>query len=685
MRGNKENQLRKIQDSTYYLLAIILIGFFVRLIYVLSVGKNLFFNYLSDAGLYHSWALEIIQTGSSRWASFMGPLYPNLISIIYRITGTSQTNVLIFQALLDAVTVYIVYLIGRELIKKEAGLVAAGIYALYGPAIFYTGLGMTSTLLAFFNALICFLIVRAYKKNDNYLFAAAGFVSGVEALAQANILFFLPFLFFFLLKARRLVAFAIYLAVLAIPITYASICNSVATKEFVFLSSNVGINFYIGNNETADGTYQRPKGLDLAGDFSGQKIASFLTGHGLKQSEVSRYWLKQGLRFVLKQPGSAVLLFFKKAAYYLSRHEIPQAENYYYAQRFSPLLKYNPLVFSLIGPLALLGIFLFWSNRESRLTAYLLIALALSYVIFFVIGRLRHPVAPLIIVFAAAAINRLVESVKKRESRPLLKPAVALGAAALIVWIPTVSMDRRQMVRMTESDASIGLMYQKKFVEAETVLARLIREDSSFTPAYNNLGNLYLRKGLIEKAVPYYEHAVSLDTSEGDYRANLGIAYSLVGQLDDAKRELIKARALLPYYLAINDNIAQVNEVADLLARNPAEANLVLAENVLGLGDHGLAIRFFNKSLSYDPKSLRAINDLAVAYSYQQDYDRAIKTLQAGLKLYPDNTDLLHNTASMFYQKKDFPKAVEYWNRILQIEPENQQVKDLIREVERGN
>ncbi len=680
----KENQPRRIQDSTYYLLAIILIGFFVRLIYVLSVGKDLFFNYLSDAGLYHSWALEIIQTGSSRWARFMGPLYPNLVSIIYRITGISQTNVLIFQAVLDAVTVYLVYLIGRELIKKEAGLIAAGIYALYGPAIFYSGLGMTSTLLALFNALICFLIVRAYKKNDNYLFAAAGFVSGVEALAQANILFFLPFLFFFLLKARRLLAFAVFVAALAIPVAYASIRNSLATKEFVFLSSNVGINFYIGNNETADGTYQRPKGLDLTGDFTGQKIAGFLTGRKLKQSEVSRYWLKQGLGFVLRKPGAALLLFLKKTAYYLSRHEIPQAENYYYAQRFTPLLKYNPFVFGLIGPLALLGIFLVWPNRESRLAAYLLIALALSYVAFFVIGRLRQPAAPLIVVFAGAAVYRLIESLKRREGRRLLKPAIVLGVAALIVSLPTVSMDRRQMKRMTESDASISLMYQKKFVEAETKLAGLIKMDPSFTPAYNNLGNLYLRKGLIEKALPFYEHAVNLDTSEGDYRANLGIAYSLVGRLDDAKRELIRARALLPYYLAINDNIAQVNEVADLLARNPAEANLVMAENVLGLGDFDLAIRFFNKSLSHDPKSLRAINDLAVAYSYQQDYDRAIKTLQAGLKLYPDNTDLLHNTASMFYQKKDFPKALEYWNRILQIAPENQEVRDLIREVERG-
>jgi tetratricopeptide (TPR) repeat protein len=245
-------------------------------------------------------------------------------------------------------------------------------------------------------------------------------------------------------------------------------------------------------------------------------------------------------------------------------------------------------------------------------------------------------------------------------------------------------MSAAKMVVTTRCDESISLMYQGKFDDAERILASILAKNPGYAPAENNLGNLWLRRGMVEKALPRYRRALEIDSTEGDYHANYGIALFLAGQLAEAKSELLRAKALLPYYLSLDANLAQVNEVADVMKMNPAEGHLVMAENALSINDIDLAIRLFKRSLELSPKSLRALNDLAVAYHRKGRIDDAIGTLEGALKYYPDNTDLLYNKGMMHFEKGERDKAIWYWEEVLRIDPDNEDVRQLLKRVSTG-
>ncbi|WP_126993207.1 tetratricopeptide repeat protein [Thermosipho globiformans] len=70
---------------------------------------------------------------------------------------------------------------------------------------------------------------------------------------------------------------------------------------------------------------------------------------------------------------------------------------------------------------------------------------------------------------------------------------------------------------------AIELSKQGKFDEAEKIYRELIKEN--VPEAYNNLGNIYRRRGLIAKAIEYYKQALQIKPDFAECYFNMGCAF----------------------------------------------------------------------------------------------------------------------------------------------------------------
>lgn len=93
--------------------------------------------------------------------TFRTPGYPLLLALL----GNSLVLVILVQSLLGALTVLMVFGIGRRWFGERSGLAAAALMAVDLPAIAYTGMVMTETWFVFLVVLAAWLLARGTSGN----------------------------------------------------------------------------------------------------------------------------------------------------------------------------------------------------------------------------------------------------------------------------------------------------------------------------------------------------------------------------------------------------------------------------------------------------------------------------------------------------------------------------------------
>jgi 4-amino-4-deoxy-L-arabinose transferase-like glycosyltransferase len=115
------------------------------------------------------------------------PLYPVLLSIVVRLGG-GPTSLGVLQLVLGVATVWLVYLLGKQLGTSRMGLVAAGVVAVYPLLLKYTAAVMTETLFVFLTACLLLSIARcAESPKDRRRQAFVGTMFGLTALCRPTI------------------------------------------------------------------------------------------------------------------------------------------------------------------------------------------------------------------------------------------------------------------------------------------------------------------------------------------------------------------------------------------------------------------------------------------------------------------------------------------------------------------
>jgi hypothetical protein len=366
-----------------------------------------------------------------------GPGYAYWLGAVHRLSGRSWLGPLLVQALLGSLAPLLLHALGRRLFGPPAGLVAAGLGALYGPTIFYEILLVKFALLPVVTAA---LLVAAVRLRESASLARAflaglalgGFVvlRGNGALAALAVLAWAAATLPTGRRVRVALAVVAGAAVLLGPLAVRDRAAAVRGRG----TSLWGIHFYIGNNLEADGTYTLVEGVrdDIVGHVvDARRVAEAEAGRALSPFEVSAHWLRKGLAFIGEHPGRYLALQARKLRLALRGGEEGSFGDEFADMRDASWVLRLPLVtFGAMCPLALLGLVVVLARRRAVVLPLFVGTYLLSLLPFFVSGRYRLPLVAPMLVLAAAGISWVDEAVRTDRHRALLG-ATALAGAGL--------------------------------------------------------------------------------------------------------------------------------------------------------------------------------------------------------------------------------------------------------------
>ncbi|MGA1867851.1 MAG: tetratricopeptide repeat protein [bacterium] len=573
----KNNNTEHIVPWQWILLTIILlIGFVLRFLFARK-ATMIPFNFLSDSSQYTHWAKTLLQGKEFIDVFHQSPLYPYFLALIFSCFGSLPIAPLIVQSLLGTFCCFLVYLLSLEVFENRwIGIVSAFIMAVYGPSIFYCGMLLIATLATTLNLLVLLFLMKAIKSTTKKMWALAGVFLGLSAIARGSILIFIPIALIYLMgkvltednkknshfiRDRFILPSLMLLAGTFLVISPVTLRNALKGKDYVLIAANAGITFYEGNNPWATGMYMDPPGLDLAEDFNGGKIASYIEKRTLLPSEISKFWFTRSWRFIKNNPWAYFKLLGKKCAYFWNRYEIPNAENYYFAKQYSLILSLPLLSFFLIGPLGLLGIAIYFIKGKRKVDIVLLFLLShmLGTVLFFITARYRLPVIPILVIFMSYAIFALIDTIKSKNNAHLALFALIGAIFFIFVIFPWRGINPKRDYASSYTNVGILFHLTGNLQKALRYYEMAIAHDPTFIKAYNNLGGAFYSLGREQEAMKQWQRGLSHDPNSALIHMNLGNVYYTKGELHKAKKEYARAVKGMPYSIKmqkIKDELA---------------------------------------------------------------------------------------------------------------------------------
>lgn len=599
----------------------------VRVVYLIPLWGTPFPHHLiMDAARYNQWALEI---ADGDWLGdavfYQEPLYPYLLAVIHTLFGRGLAGVYVVQAMVGVVNCVLLQVLAARVVENRwAGLVAGCLLAFYGPMVFYEAQVLKVVWAVLLLVLLVHVLISAWERRRVGLWFAGGLLLALLGLTRGNALLYIPFvLVWVLLVGRRwagvrlAAAVAALLVGLVLPLGLVCLRNYVVGGEVVLTSGHAGFNFYIGNNAEADGTYRPVNGVredSLYEAADARSLASSRAGRELKPSEASGYWFGEAWKFIRDRPVGWLWLEMLKLARFLNAEEITDTWSPSFAARHVPTLHLAFVRYWMLVPAALVGlVVLFPRGERVHLLSWLVLATALSVVIFYVFGRYRMPVVPLFAVLAAGASVEFVRWVRAGE---YFKPVVAiLGAAAVgglaIIHIPASTTAAQY--RASEH-FNLGLVWEGagETEKAKVEHNRALTVWPDYANAMSALANIYLKEKKVGSARGLLHDAIRADESNAEAH------YLLAGVYYRERKRL--------------------NAVVELEAAIRAR-----------------------------PGFFEAYRDLGAILSQSGKYRKATRVLEAAARLQPGAESVWQNLGGCYYKLRDYGKARTCWRRALQL------------------
>jgi 4-amino-4-deoxy-L-arabinose transferase-like glycosyltransferase len=253
---------RPRRDRTrWILLAIVAVALVVRVAYVLAAKPN---DLLLGDQLYYSTQAQVLADGRGFEEPFRSGSpaadHPPLTALVLAPVSSGDDPIMrqrLLMAVLGAVVVGAVGLLAMKVVGRRAGLIAAALTAVYANFWINDALIMSETISALCITLLLLAIYRYLDGPSLGRAALIGLLTGVTALARAEMLLVVPLVLVPVMLLRRFgappdrvtrwshlgLALAVVLATLA-PWT---IFNATRFEGPVLLSTNEGLTIYGAN------------------------------------------------------------------------------------------------------------------------------------------------------------------------------------------------------------------------------------------------------------------------------------------------------------------------------------------------------------------------------------------------------------------------------------------------------
>lgn len=268
--------------------------------------------------------------------------------------------------------------------------------------------------------------------------------------------------------------------------------------------------------------------------------------------------------------------------------------------------------------------------------------------------------------------------------------------------------------------------HKRQWDKAVAEYEKLTQEDFGDTSLHNVIGDLYLNKGDIPRAIEYFNEAaryyeergfaakaiavykkvVRMDPSQAqNYErlsqlyADQGLTQEAVEQLDTLARQYERQSAIesaLQTYFKITEldptNIPIKVKIGEIYERqgvndHAAEEFVKVAEAFMKKGDLGSAFHYFRKAYSLDADNCDALKGIASVFLNSDQTDKAVETLRLTVEKNPNDMQALFILGRTYLQDGDQDAALPVFERILELEPNQEGVKEIVGKMhlQRGN
>jgi len=601
----------------------------VRVVYLYQIRDTPYIHHLAvDAEAYFEWSRRIL---SGQWLGnevfYQAPLYPYFLALLLWPLGDDLWRLRVAQAVIGAFSCGLLFLAGKAYLSRGTAVIAALFLALYPPAIFFDGLIQKANLdLLLMTGLLWVLGLCVHRANRGK-WLVAGLLLGLLGLTRENALPLAAVVFIWLLVhfadcgwQARLRWAACYLAGLSCVLLPVGLRNLAVGGEFLLTTSQMGPNFFMGNNPQATGTYlslRTARGTTQFERADAVRLAEQKLGRKLSPGEVSAYWLGRAWEFIRSQPGAWLRLMGKKWLLTWNAFEIADTEDLYMYCEWSPLLgRLNRINhFGVICPLAVAGLLLTWPRRHELWLLYLVMLMfSISVAAFYVFARYRLAMVPVLLLFTGAAVARGFACLRRGRIYPVLWAAGAAGASAVAVNWPIYPVSLQRALGYYNWGAALA--EQMRFEEAVEQYRRSLAVDWAHGETHNNLAASLIELGRLEEALEECRHAVRLQPDNALAHNNMATILMRRGENERALEHCLAALGVDPECV---------------------QALVTSGDCLLNLNRTEEALQRYRIALHLRPKDLAVRTRLVLSLIRLQRFAEALPHLRAGLAQAPDD------------------------------------------------
>ena len=714
--------MRKIDSKYVWAIAIFAAALALRIIYFLQVRSSYpGWDTPTIDPLYHDlWAKQIASGNILGTGPFFrAPFYAYFLGGIYAIFGPSLTAAKIVQHIIGAFSCSLIFLFTDRYFSRKTGFITGLISIFYWVFIYFEDELLLDSLLVLLAVILIWFLFITFEKPNLKHFLISGIMLGLAAVTRPNFLVMLPviaiwvFYSFKLGKKEKIAKLLILTAGCAMIISPVAIRNILIGEDMVLIASQGGINFYIGNNEYATGatavmpefgpTWQYADCEYLA------KLESGRIGKEMKQSEVSAFYYKRALKFILNKPAEWIYLMLKKLSYFWNSYEISNNQNLYFFKKFASITVILPPLLFIIAPLSLIGLwYVFLKDAKYHIMGLFVIAYMFTIIGFFVNSRLRLPVLPFLIILSTYTVFRNIEYFKSKKIKKLIFTIFAL---AILIALCNIDFFNIRHSSFAMSHFSLGNVYLKKGLKQDALdeYARALELEECVPSAHLNRGIIYFGENDFDNARKEFVLELSSCKRSAQAHNNLSVLDRLTGDVQSALAHAEEAIYQSPQYLEayinkvlalrrLGENQKAFNTAKNLTVNFPDYLpgyyflGIFLKETgrtdeaseqfrfIIGQGDHSIIERYdlstiYSSQTEYGYKPHRmpgmAYYELGNIFVSKGEIDSALAYFRRATEILPEYPDAWTNLALAYDHKRMYEDALSAFKRSLDLDPEN--------------
>ncbi len=642
MLNNDLRQIKAIPPSAVLGLLIVL-GLAVRVAtYLFMRHTHLFTVPFLDSSDYDLWARRLV---SGDWGKgepyWMGPLYPHLLALVYRVFGVGGSAMMILQWGLSLGNVALVYAVGRRWADTRTGLLAAALYSAYGPPVFYAGLRLMVTVVTTLVLLIAWQAWRAWEQPQLRRWLVLGLLVGLTATARGNVLV-LTLTLPWLLRGRglggrsvlcRVAMLVLGVALAVLPVT---VRNLVVGGDLVLLTSNGGVNLLIGQQDQYGGIFgpiTRTPSFEF--DPTGAIRLEAEEGHDLAPSQVSHELTRRAVTRFTSEPKAMVRHYARKVVRFWSGYELPQIVSWnFWRTRLMPL-RWLFLPFAVLSAGGLLG--MAWLRPPARGVWLAVVGgYFLSLLPFFPTTRYRLPIVPLLAISTAAFALALGTLPRHGSRRRVVVWSLAAVGMLVALWPSWTAFPRNEEFWYCELNrASRAADAGDRVGIFSACAAAEVLEPGLAETAYRQGG--YLEKaGDSEAALASYDEAMRRLPNDRFIQYRRARCLAALHRTSAAEAGFMRAAALDTTWAAPYHGLALVRREA---------------------GDLAGAVEAMAEAVAREPGRARYRSNLASLYAECGRFAAAARVLARLTEDFPDYVPGWYNLARLRWQQGRFDEA----------------------------